>query len=110
MEPGAGQFTHCYPTPYTHTCQIFIGGGEFKYLRGFDPYVVSSVHWFRSPRLQASVSDFLVEERTHNQVGTAMLLLHARTIDESDNLMICTHQQALADYLIRNSAVNKKQS
>jgi predicted N-acyltransferase len=54
---------------------IFPGGGEFKYLRGFDPYVVSSVHWFRSPRLQAAVGDFLEEERTHNQVQWMMLLL-----------------------------------
>lgn len=54
---------------------IFTGGGEFKYLRGFDPYVVSSVHWFRSPRLQAAVGDFLAEERTHNQVQTMMMLM-----------------------------------
>lgn len=58
---------------------IFTGGGEFKYLRGFDPYVVSSVHWFRSPRLQAAVGDFLAEERTHNQVMMLLLMLIKHT-------------------------------
>ena len=74
MEPGAGQDMHAPPLGTTHPALLFIntnnlpGGGEFKYLRGFDPYVVSSVHWFRSPRLQAAVGDFLEEERTHNKV------------------------------------------
>lgn len=98
---------------------IFTGGGEFKYLRGFDPYVVSSVHWFRSPRLQAAVGDFLAEERTHNQVQTMMMMLllilmmmllllikHTDLFFSLYVSLLCW--QALAEYLIQNSAVSKK--
>ena len=55
------------------------GGGEFKYLRGFDPYLVNSVHHFSSPVLGQAVGDFLRQERDRNQ--------------------------ATADYLVANSAV-----
>ena len=43
------------------------GGGEFKFLRGFNPFLVNSVHTFNSPVLQKAVSDFLQEEREYNQ-------------------------------------------
>jgi predicted N-acyltransferase len=62
-----------------HYYQPGAGGGEFKYLRGFDPYLVSSVHHFRSPILGRAVGDFLQQERDRNQ--------------------------ATADYLVANSAV-----
>ena len=43
------------------------GGGEFKFLQGFNPFLVNSVHTFNSPVLQKAVSDFLQEEREYNQ-------------------------------------------
>lgn len=43
------------------------GGGEFKFLRGFNPFLVNSVHTFSSPVLQKAVSDFLQEERDYNE-------------------------------------------
>ena len=68
------------PDHSPHQChQPGAGGGEFKYLRGFDPYLVSSVHHFRSPILGQAVGDFLRQERDRNQ--------------------------ATADYLVANSAV-----
>jgi uncharacterized protein len=42
------------------------GGGEFKFLRGFNPYLVNSVHTFTSPVLQQAVNDFVVQERDYN--------------------------------------------
>ena len=42
------------------------GGGEFKFLRGFNPFLVNSVHTFSSPILQNAVSDFLEQERQYN--------------------------------------------
>jgi len=44
------------------------GGGEFKYLRGFNPYTVRSVHWFSNNALKNAVDNFLVQERVINQV------------------------------------------
>ena len=82
-------FEACYYTAIEYCIQHGIeyfepgaGGGEFKYLRGFDPYLVSSVHHFRSPVLGQAVGDFLVAEREKNQMT--------------------------ADYLIANSAVAGK--
>mmetsp|Transcript_7518 Transcript_7518/g.7586 ORF Transcript_7518/g.7586 Transcript_7518/m.7586 type:complete len:260 (+) Transcript_7518:970-1749(+) len=43
------------------------GGGEFKYLRGFNPYIVNSVHFFTSKILNGAIGDFLVTERERNQ-------------------------------------------
>ncbi len=38
-------------------------GGEFKQLRGFDPYATESMHLVRDPRLRAAVADYLGRER-----------------------------------------------
>ena len=46
----------------------FLGGGEFKFLRGFNPYIVNSVHHFRSRELESAVENFLIQERMRNQV------------------------------------------
>lgn len=43
------------------------GGGEFKFLRGFDPFLINSVHTFNSPILQKAVSQFVDEEREYNE-------------------------------------------
>jgi predicted N-acyltransferase len=47
------------------------GGGSFKFLRGFDPYIVNSVHAFTSKELGNAVGDFLLQERRDNNVRTA---------------------------------------
>lgn len=54
------------------------GGGEFKFLRGFDPYIVNSVHWFRSPQLTEAVEAFLMQEREQNQAITDYLVENSK--------------------------------
>lgn len=44
------------------------GGGDFKLVRGFGPYIIHSVHWFTNPILKEAVGQFLVQERANNQV------------------------------------------
>ena len=44
------------------------GGGEFKFLRGFNPYIVRSAHWFSSHQLRDAVGTYLHQERLQNQV------------------------------------------
>jgi predicted N-acyltransferase len=50
------------------------GGGSFKFLRGFDPFIVNSVHWFPNPVLSYAVNDFLQQERLLNQEVKKQLL------------------------------------
>ena len=50
------------------------GGGSFKFLRGFDPYIVNSVHWFSDGTLSKAIEDFLGEERAQNQFIKSTLL------------------------------------
>jgi len=50
------------------------GGGEFKYLRGFNPYKVRSVHWFTNNALKNAVDNFLVQERAMNQEKSEYLI------------------------------------
>ena len=43
------------------------GGGDFKYLRGFDPFLINSVHCFPTSReMDAAVRKFLEQERAQN--------------------------------------------
>merc|ERR1711871_208836 len=42
------------------------GGGSFKYLRGFDPYIVNSVHYLDDGRFKTAVSQFLQQEKLQN--------------------------------------------
>ena len=43
------------------------GGGDFKYLRGFDPFLINSVHSFPTSReMDAAVRKFLEQERAQN--------------------------------------------
>lgn len=49
------------------------GGGEYKFLRGFNPFIVRSVHWFRDPSLKQAVASFLEQEREQNQYVTSYL-------------------------------------
>lgn len=54
------------------------GGASFKFLRGFDPYIVNSVHWFKSIELSTAVNDFLAQERdVHKEVIDQMMKLSA---------------------------------
>jgi len=49
-------------------------GGEFKWLRGFDPEPTRSMHWLRDPRLAAAVQRFVQAERREiDRVRRAML-------------------------------------
>lgn len=41
------------------------GGGEFKYMRGFEPCVTMSMHYFRDERLSDAVSRYLDVETIH---------------------------------------------
>lgn len=54
---------------------ILPGGGEFKFLRGFNPYIVNSVHHFRSRELGSAVENFLIQERMRNQVRTHLYIV-----------------------------------
>jgi len=49
------------------------GGGSFKFLRGFDPYIVNSVHYISSAVLRSAVADFLGAERNENREITSYL-------------------------------------
>jgi predicted N-acyltransferase len=42
------------------------GGGEFKFLRGFDPYLVNSAHYIGDPTLREAIGGFLFQERSNN--------------------------------------------
>ncbi|CAM9827813.1 unnamed protein product [Ectocarpus sp. 12 AP-2014] len=57
------------------------GGGDFKFLRGFDPAIVNSCHYCTHPGLRGAVDSFLDEERA--------------SIDEYDQYL--TERSALAD-------------
>lgn len=59
------------------------GGGDFKFLRGFDPQTINSVSWLSHPSLRRAVDNFLNSERLQ--------------IDEA------------ADYLNSRSALGKRQ-
>jgi uncharacterized protein len=59
------------------------GGGEFKFLRGFDPFLVNSLHAFGSPVLQKAVGEFLAEEREYNQEIQEYLLSKSATAASS---------------------------
>ena len=41
------------------------GGGDFKYIRGFDPYIVNSLHYISDSKLQTIIKNFLEEESKH---------------------------------------------
>lgn len=53
------------------------GGGEFKFLRGFDPFTINSVHLFTSPNMQGAVADFLAQEREANRKTSDYLLANS---------------------------------
>jgi predicted N-acyltransferase len=50
------------------------GGGSFKFLRGFDPYIVNSVHWFPNRDLSGAVGDFLYKVRFAIVLHSSFLL------------------------------------
>lgn len=41
------------------------GGGEFKYLRGYEPCIVSSMHYVRDSRLASAIARYLNVEGVH---------------------------------------------
>jgi predicted N-acyltransferase len=62
-------FNVCYYAAVEHCIRARLerfepgAGGEFKWLRGFDPEPTRSVHYLRDPRLADAVDRFLVDER-----------------------------------------------
>jgi uncharacterized protein len=48
-------------------------GGEFKYLRGFDPRATDSMHFIDDPRLAEAIRRYLTEERAANAREIAWL-------------------------------------
>ena len=54
------------------------GGGSFKYLRGFDPYIVHSTHYLSSSLLNNAIKDFLEEERQVNTDTADYLTANSR--------------------------------
>ena len=54
------------------------GGGEFKFLRGFDPYIVNSVHYITNPVLREAVRNFLESERQKNAEIESYLLQNSK--------------------------------
>jgi Peptidogalycan biosysnthesis/recognition len=101
---------------------LFIpGGGEFKFLRGFNPYIVNSVHHFRSRELGSAVENFLIQERMRNQVRIHLYIDQENTFPASllyehnyNNIILIFNYrlflflQATADYLLANSPLSKK--
>lgn len=64
------------------------GGGDFKFLRGFDPAVTHSCHFCTHPGLRAAVDSFLKEER--------------ESIDEAEEYLM--DRSALANRSSRSAA------
>jgi uncharacterized protein len=60
------------------------GGGSFKFLRGFDPYIVNSVHYLAAPALRSAVADFLGAERFENGQITQFLTENSK-LQSRDN-------------------------
>jgi predicted N-acyltransferase len=64
-------FNVCYYAAIEHCIATGIqrfepgAGGDYKYLRGFDPQPTYSLHFLAEPRLAQAVSRFLHAERTH---------------------------------------------
>jgi uncharacterized protein len=62
-------FNVCYYATVEHCIRSGLerfepgAGGEFKWLRGFDPEPTRSLHWVRDPRLADAVARFLDVER-----------------------------------------------
>ncbi len=52
-------------------------GGEFKWLRGFDPEPTRSLHYLRDPRLAAAVERFVQAER--REVDRVMLVMREQS-------------------------------
>eukprot|EP00752_Nemacystus_decipiens_P008441 g7545.t1 len=65
------------------------GGGDFKFLRGFDPAIVNSCHYCTHPGLRGAVDSFLNEERAsideYDQYLTGRSALANRTQAASAN-------------------------
>jgi predicted N-acyltransferase len=60
-------------------------GGEFKWLRGFDPETTRSMHYLRDPRLAAAVQRFVQAERREvDRVMTTMLEQSQIKRDDAD--------------------------
>lgn len=78
------------------------GGGDFKLVRGFGPYIVHSVHWFTSPILKEAVGQFLIQERANNQAS--FLWLWECLIF----LLFYYALQGVVDYLQRENPAFKK--
>lgn len=62
-------FNVCYYAAIEHCIEAGLqrfepgAGGNYKQLRGFDPYPTRSAHFLREPRLADAVSQFLMAER-----------------------------------------------
>jgi hypothetical protein len=89
MEPGAGggEFKFLRYTILSEFTTIlslpkkFCGG-----IRGFDPYIVSSVHYLRDVRLRKAVRDFLELERERNKEITDYLIANSALTREKKNV------------------------
>lgn len=73
-------FNVCYYATIEHCIRAGLerfepgAGGEFKWLRGFDPEPTRSMHYLRDPRLAAAVQRFVQAERREiDRVMLAML-------------------------------------
>jgi predicted N-acyltransferase len=64
-------FEVCYYTAIDHCIRTRLSrfepgaGGEFKFLRGFDPVATDSMHYLPHPGFAAAVAKFLHRERAH---------------------------------------------
>jgi len=64
-------FDVCYYTAIEHCIERGLrrfepgAGGDYKWIRGFDPQPTWSAHWLAEPRLADAVARFLEEERSH---------------------------------------------
>lgn len=57
---------HCINNGYERM-EPGAGGGDFKYMRGFEPCVTNSMHFLLDPRLSHAVKRYLMVEGTHVQ-------------------------------------------
>ena len=51
------------------------GGGEYKFLRGFDPFLINSVHYITNTDMKRAVKTFLIQERAINKVSIIIYLI-----------------------------------
>jgi predicted N-acyltransferase len=91
------------PRILSHPSCSGAGGDDFKFLRGFDPAVVNSVHYLVDPTFRGMVANFLEYER--NEVSALDTLATPEALGVVSDEEACLQVGYQADVLMEKSAV-----